>query len=125
MDGNPKWLARISWEGDSREVLAGFPDDVRADLGFALYELQEGKRPAISIRRMESIGRGVYELKTSDQRTWYRVIYLSKIDDVVYVLHCFEKDIRKTDRRDLSTAKQRFARVRDRLRMQRENAKQG
>ena len=28
------------------------------------------------------------------------MIYLSRIDDVIYVLHCFEKQSRKTDRRD-------------------------
>ena len=43
-------------------------------------------------RRMESTGAGVYELKEADERTWYRVIYLSKIDDVIYVLHCFAEN---------------------------------
>ena len=64
---------------------------------------------------MESIGAGVYELKAGDIKTWYRVIYLSRIDDVIYILHCFEKDSRKTDRRDLRVAKERFSRVRQRI----------
>lgn len=82
-------LAEVSWEGDSREVLAGFPEDIRADFGFALYELQQGKRPSIDMRRMSSIGSGVYELKSSDEKAWYRVIYLSRIEDAIYVLHSF------------------------------------
>ena len=116
-------LAEIHWEGESREVLAGFPEDVRADLGFALFELQQGKRPQIQTRRMESLGSGVYELKEGDENTWYRVIYLSKVDDVIYVLHCFEKQSRKTDSRDLGLAAQRLSRVRERIREQKKHAK--
>jgi len=104
-------------------VLAGFPEDVRADLGFALFELQQGKRPQIQTRRMESLGSGVYELKEGDETTWYRVIYLSKVDDVIYVLHCFEKQGRKTDSRDLGLAAQRLSRVRERIREQKKHAK--
>ena len=74
-------------------------------------------------RRMASVGPGVYELKEGDERTWYRVIYLSKIDDVIYVLHCFEKQSRKTERRDLNVAKERLSRVRQRIEEQRRHAK--
>ena len=57
---------------------------------------------------MESIGKGVWELKTADERTWYRVIYLTRIGDALYVLHAFEKSSRKTDRRDLEIARSRL-----------------
>lgn len=115
-------LVEIFWEGDSREVLASFPDDVRGTLGFALYELQAGRQPSVATRRLESIGHGVYELKEGDERSWYRVIYLSRIDDVIYVLHCFEKHSRKTDRRDLNVAKERLSRVRERIQERRRHA---
>ncbi len=71
---------------------------------------------------MESIGAGAYELKEADERSQYRVIYLSKIDDVIYVLHCFEKQSRKTTRRDLNVAKERLSRVRQRIQEQRKHA---
>ena len=103
--------------------MASFPGQVRGNLGFALYELQQGRQPAIETRRMESIGPGVYELKDADERAWYRVIYLSKIDDVMYVLHCFEKQSRKTDKRDLNTAKEHLSRVRKRIQEQKKYAK--
>jgi phage-related protein len=115
-------LAAIHWEGDSREVLAGFPEEVRGSLGFALYELQRGRPSSVATRRMESIGSGVYELKEANERTWYRVIYLSKIDDVIYVLHSFEKQSRKTDRRDLNIAKERLSLVIQRIRDRRKHA---
>jgi len=116
-------LAEIHWEGDSRECLARFPEDIRGSLGFALYELQLGRQPSLQTRRMSSVGGGVYELKEYDQATWYRLIYLSKIDEVIHVLHCFEKQGRKTDRRDLQTAQERLSRVRRRLEERRINAK--
>src|SRR5450759_2474680 len=108
--------------GDSRKVLGGFPEEVRGSLGFALYELQLGRLPSVTTRRLESIGVGVYELKKADERTWYRVIYLAKIDDAIYVLHCFEKRSRKTDRRDLNIAKERLSRVMQRIRNRRKHA---
>ena len=79
--------------------------------------------PASSTRRMESVGSGVWELKERDERKWYRVMYLARIDNVVYVLHCFEKQSRKTDRRDLETAKERLTRVRQRLQQQLKGSK--
>jgi phage-related protein len=108
-------LANINWEGNSRAVLAGFPAGVREDLGFSLWELQQGRMPTSATRRMESIGSGVWELKEQDEKTWYRVLYLSKIGGVIYVLHCFEKQSRKTDRRDLDIARKRLSRVRERI----------
>jgi len=115
--------AEIHWEGNSREVLTDFPDSIRADLGFSLWQLQQGEMPASSTRRMESVGSGVWELKERDERKWYRVMYLARIDNVIYVLHCFEKQSRKTDRRDLETAKERLTRVRQRLQQQLKGSK--
>ena len=45
-------------------------------------------------------------------------IYLSKVGNTIYVLHCFEKESRKTDRRDIEVAGQRLKLVRQRLQEQ-------
>ncbi len=60
---------------------------------------------------MASIGKRVWELKESDERAWYRVVYLAKIRGVIHVLHCFEKESRKTDKRDIATARVRLRQV--------------
>jgi phage-related protein len=78
-----------------------------------LRQLQKGRRPSCDSRAMPSVGAGVWELKESDQRTWYRVMYLLVINNVLYVLHCFEKSSKKTDRRDIETAKARLKSVRE------------
>jgi phage-related protein len=79
--------------------------------------------PTSPKRSMSSIGSGVYELKEADERAWYRAIYLSKVGNTIYVLHCFEKESRKTDRRDIDVARQRLMVVRQRLQEQKANEK--
>lgn len=116
--------ATIAWEGDSREVLQSFPDGVRQNLGFQLWQLQQGERPA-DYRPLPSIGAGVFELRDQDERSWYRVVYLSRINDVIYVLHCFEKKSREMPRRDFETARRRFKAVKVRLAEEKKHEKRG
>jgi phage-related protein len=96
-------------------VPSSFPDVVKRALGFSLRQLQIGREPTSQTPSMSSIGPGVYELKEADERAWYRAIYLSKVGKTIYVLHCFEKESRKTDRRDIEVARQRLKVVRQRL----------
>jgi phage-related protein len=80
--------AMLSWEGDSKRVLRGFPATARSNLSFDLFQLEQHRLPQ-DFRPMPSIGPKVYELKDGDEKTWYRLIYLSEIHNVIYVLHCF------------------------------------
>lgn len=59
--------AELHFEGDSLEVLSGFPDEVKRSLGFSLRQLQIGREPTSQSRSMSSIGSGVYELKEADE----------------------------------------------------------
>ena len=117
-----KEYAQICWAGDAKEVLSAFPQEIKSVLGYSLRRLQRGLLPDCSARRMESIGKSVWELKTADERTWYRVIYLTRIGDRIYVLHAFEKSSRKTDRRDLEIAKTRLRLVLQELKVAKEEA---
>ena len=112
--------AEVVWEGDSLEVIRRFPGPVRQDLGAELRRLQTGDRP-LNSRPMPSIGARVYELKEQDERAWYRVIYLAKIGNRIYILHCFEKKSAKTGRSDLALAKVRLKRVLARPRSENES----
>ncbi len=99
--------ATVNWEGDSREVLQDFPDPIRQNMGFELWQLQQGERPS-DYRPLPSIGTGVFELRDQDERSWYRLIYLSRVNDVIYVLHYFEKKSRAMPRKDFEKARQRL-----------------
>jgi phage-related protein len=106
--------AVIVWEGDSREVLSAFPEGVKQNLGFELWQLQQGARPK-DYRPLPSIGTGVFELRDQDERAWYRVVYLSRIENVIYVLHCFEKKGREMPRKEFENVRRRLKEVRARL----------
>jgi phage-related protein len=119
----PKYAA-VAWEGDSKAVLLSFPEGVKQNLGFELWQLQQGERPR-DYRPLPSIGTGVFELRDQDERSWYRVIYLSRINNVIYVLHCFEKKSREMPRRDFEKAKQRLKGVKARLAEEKKHEKRG
>jgi phage-related protein len=114
MDSIPPKHAVIAWEGNSKEVISSFPDAAKYNLGFDLRLLQQGQQPT-DYRPMSSIAPGVFELRDQDERAWYRVIYLSRVRDVIHVLHCFEKRSRETPTKELNTARQRLKAVRARM----------
>jgi phage-related protein len=116
--------AAIAWEGDSLGVIRCFPDEVKQNLGHQLRLLQQGERPT-DYRPVTTIGPGVFELRDQDERAWYRVIYLSRIRDVIHVLHCFEKKSREIPRKDVQLAQQRLKAVRARMEEERKHAKPG
>lgn len=118
-----KAVARISFEGDSYDVLCSWPKSMRLDFGHALREMQNGREATLEVRPMPSIGPSVYELKDSDDKTWYRVMYLARKDDVIHVLDCFEKNVTKTLKKDIKKATVRLSHVKQRLMEEQKDAK--
>lgn len=68
-------LVPVAFQGDSRRALQSFPDGVKGDLGYALYQLQLGQTP-LDRKPVQTVGPGVYELREGDARAWYRVLYI-------------------------------------------------
>ncbi len=96
----------LEWLGDSRERLREFPADARLRAGFELWELQQGHEPS-DWKPMPSVGLGVNEVRVHT-RGEYRVLYVAKFVEAVYVLHSFSKKTRQTSKRDAHLAKERF-----------------
>ena len=116
-------IASICWEGDSWKVLKSWPKAIQWDFGNSLREMQYGRPAKLNVRPMQSIDRGLFELKDSDEKVWYRMLYLARVEDKIYVLDCFEKDTAKTERKDLNTARSRLSVVRQRILEERKNEK--
>ena len=57
---------------------------------------------------MAAVGSGVREIRLRDERGIYRVIYVAKFVDMVYVLHCFQKKTQATSKSDIDLAKRRL-----------------
>jgi phage-related protein len=51
------------------------------------------------------VGQGVKEIRIRDATGAFRVMYVAKFADAVYLLHCFQKKTRKAD---LDLAGQRY-----------------
>lgn len=61
---------------------------------------------------MPSIGPGVEEIRIHAENE-YRVIYVARFEDAVYVLHCFAKKTQKTSEPDIFIAKSRLKQLRE------------
>ena len=57
---------------------------------------------------MKVVGRGVKEIRIRDEAGAFRVLYLAKFADAVYVLHCFQKKTEKTSKADVELAAKRY-----------------
>ena len=98
----------IRFLGDSLKCLRQFPEDVRQDSGYQLDQVQRGHQPA-DFKPIPSVGKGVEELRVWDDTGTYRVIYVARLKEAVWVLHAFHKKTQATSKRDLEIAKSRYA----------------
>ena len=98
---------RVKFCGSSRGDLRGFPEDARREAGQQLFQVQLGEDPD-DWKPMETVGGGVREIRIRDESGIYRVMYVAKFSDAIYVLHCFEKKTQKTAPGDLALARRRY-----------------
>lgn len=98
----------VHFVGTSREDLRELPDSAQETAGFQLFKVQQGKEPD-DWKPMPSIGAGVQEIRVRDERGAYRVFYVAKFEEAVYVLHVFQKRSQKTAQPDLDLGKSRYA----------------
>jgi len=98
----------ICFLGNSLDALREFSDDARQDVGYQLDQVQRGQQPS-DFKPMPSVGKGVEELRVWDDSGTYRVIYLARLRDAVYVLHAFQKKSQATSKHDIDVAKSRYA----------------
>jgi phage-related protein len=97
----------IRFTGSSLDDLRVFPDDAKREAGYQLGKVQHGYEPS-DWRPMKTIGDGVKEVRIRDEAGAFRVVYLAKLDDAVYVLHCFQKKTEQTSQKDIAMARRRF-----------------
>jgi len=97
----------IRWVGSSYDDLMAFPVSVRREAGFQLGRLQAGLAPE-EWKPFSSAGQGAEEIRPRDQRGTFRIIYVARMLEAVYVLHCFQKKTHATLRRDVQIAATRF-----------------
>ena len=80
----------VSWVKDARKAFEVFPDGVRLDILRALTVASEGQKADIA-KPMTGLGSGVYEIALRFKSDAYRVVYVVKLDDNVWVVSAFKK----------------------------------
>ena len=99
-------LKPVEFRGSALDDLRAFPQAARREAGHQLDQVQHGREPD-DWKPMNTVGRGVREIRIRDAAGAFRVLYVAKFDDAVYVLHCFQKKTQKTSKADLNLAAQR------------------
>jgi phage-related protein len=97
----------IEFRGGALTELRRFPATARREAGFQLYQVQEGYDPD-DWKPMNDLGQGVREIRIRDKDGAFRVVYVAKFEDAIYVLHCFQKKMRKTSPEDIALASRRY-----------------
>jgi phage-related protein len=101
-------MKKIQFLGDSLKCLRAFPEDAKQDAGYQLNKVQQGELPD-DFKPMPVVGKGVEEIRVWDDSGTYRIIYIARLAEAVYVLHAFQKKTQATSQRDIALATKRYA----------------
>lgn len=102
-------MKSLEFVGSSLEDLRDFPAEARRQAGFELDALQRGLDPS-DWKPMKEVGSGVREVRIHVLGEW-RIIYVAKFNDAVYVLHSFQKKTQKTRQADIELARTRYRQI--------------
>jgi phage-related protein len=102
-------LRPIHWLGSSLDDIRAMPEAARRDIGVELTLVQGGDLPT-DWKPIRGVGAGVMEIRVHRPGE-FRVIYVAKFAEAVYVLHAFGKKSQKTPKTDLDLAKRRYAQM--------------
>ena len=101
----------VTWLGSSREDLKRFPQQVRRDLGKALYAAQHGETDPAAKPLKGFGGASVMEIIEGHDTNTYRAVYTARFDEAIYLLHAFQKK----SKRGIATPKTEIDLIRRRL----------
>jgi len=93
--------------GDRLAHLRAAPADIRSDAGYQPELVQRGETPE-DFTPTPDVGSGVMEIRLHSDNE-YRVFYVSRFEESVYVVHCFVKKTQATRKADLDMGRQRYS----------------
>jgi phage-related protein len=96
----------LTFLGDSLKAVRGFPDDARSDAGFQLRRVQQGLQPD-DFKPIPAVAVGVEELRVWCEAGTFRVVYLARLPEAVFVLHAFQKKTQTASQADIDIASKR------------------
>jgi phage-related protein len=102
-------MKALKFVGSSFGDLRSCPVDARRTAGFELRAIQNGFEPS-DWKSMSVVGPGVTEIRIHVSGEW-RVIYIVRRSDAIYVLHAFRKKSQKTNKNDIALARMRLKQI--------------
>jgi phage-related protein len=99
-------MKELRFVGTSLDDLSRFPPEAKRAAGFELWQVQNGLDPS-DWKPMNDVGVGVREIRIHTDGAW-RVIYVAKFAEAVYVLHAFGKKTQRTLQSDIDLAAKRY-----------------
>ncbi len=103
----------IDWRGSSLRDIKDdkiFTPSARREAGHQLSLVQAGLDPD-HWKPFGEVGPGTKEIIINLDDGWFRVMYVAKFEEAVYVLHCFRKKTNATTRHDKDVATARYKAV--------------
>jgi phage-related protein len=97
----------IEFRGSALMDLRDFPVSARREAGYQLDQVQHGGDPD-DWKPVNTVGQGVREIRIREDSGAFRVIYVAKFVNAVYVLHCFQKKTEQTSKADIDLAAKRY-----------------
>ena len=85
------------------------PVEIRADAGYQLELVQSGGSP-LDFRPMLDAGNGVVEIRVHGE-VEYRVFFVARFEETIYVLHCFAKKTQATRKAHLEAGRKRYKEI--------------
>ncbi len=109
----------LIWVGSSLSDIKAFPDEVKNEFGYALHVVQEGATPR-NAKILKGFNPTVFEIVSNYNTDTFRTVYTVKLEQVVYVLHCFQKK----SKTGIKTPKQEIDLIKSRLNVAKEICRQ-
>ncbi|MBB4198408.1 hypothetical protein CCR94_04300 [Rhodoblastus sphagnicola] len=97
----------LKFSGSALDDLRAFPPSARREAGYQLDRVQAGLDPN-DWKPLTTVGRGVREIRIWDADGAFRVVFVARFKDAIYVLHCFQKKTQATSKTDLDLAAKRY-----------------
>jgi phage-related protein len=100
-------MRALQFMGTAKDDLSEFPATAKKRAGYELFMVQVGREPD-DWKPMPTVGRGACEIRVRDPAGAFRVMYVARFRQAIYVLHAFQKKSQKTSRQDLELARRRY-----------------
>lgn len=101
-------MKQIIYYASTKRDIGSFPSKAKQriarllDMVAANLELQPN-----DFKYMPAVGMGTYELRIKTN-SHYRVFYVTKFEEAIYVLHAFVKKTQETPLKDIEKGKERY-----------------